>query len=176
VLKIKGPVSKLNKLLLGIAIFAVLWCVLWAIFPMAWYSLFMANMVGSNVYILLFCFIIAVLTRSIFNKLWRIDLPFVQNTFAKTLMLIATIYIYSIFLYSDYWYILLIYLVAYVVINAIILNKVERRDPKVVKPLIKRNPVLAIVYAIVLSAAENISALLIFVVSMSIFLGTATPR
>jgi hypothetical protein len=163
--------SRHGKLLFYIAVGVPVWCILWAFFPYEFYSLFMSSIVGANFFILLICFVVAVLSKSFFARIWGFKPPFVVITIVTTLLLAGVIYIFSIFYYSETPYYVAIYLILPFIVNALIFALSKSSDPKVVLPLIRRKPLMIFAYGFICTVAENLVALMLFVMAKNAFVG-----
>ncbi|MDR0975092.1 MAG: hypothetical protein LBL80_05320 [Ruminococcus sp.] len=168
----KINLSKRGKINIGIIAFALLWCLLWAVFPLQWNALFMADMIGSNIYVLAFCFVSAFLSQSIFGAIWKINFRPFLHTLISAVFLVGTVYIYSIFFYSNTPWIILIYIVLTAVPSLLIIGRAKPHDSAVKLPLIKRKPVLTVAYALLMTFLQNFLCLLIFVMSKNMFTST----
>ncbi|MDR0987222.1 MAG: hypothetical protein LBL98_05970 [Ruminococcus sp.] len=168
----KNKLSLRAKINIGIGIFAVLWSLLWAGFPLLWNAVFMSDIIGSNVYVLMFCLVSAFLPQSLFGAIWRIKFNLFLPTLVSAVFLVGSVYIYSVFFYSEKPWIIILYIVLTAVPNLIIIKLSKSADPEVKLSLIKRKPVLAVSYALLLTFTENLLALLIFVISKNVFIST----
>ncbi|MDR0903297.1 MAG: hypothetical protein LBM59_01535 [Ruminococcus sp.] len=165
----KNKLSLRAKINIGIGIFAVIWCLLWAGFPLLFGAMFMSDIIGSNFYVLLFCTVSAFLSQSLFGKIWRINFNIFLPTIITAIFLVGTVYIYSIFFYSDRPWIIILYIVLTATPNLVIIALSKSADPEVKLSLIKRKPGLTVIYACLLTFTQNLLALLIFVISKNVF-------
>jgi hypothetical protein len=141
-------------------------------FPLEFYSLFLADTVGANFYILLLCGVSAFLTQTLFGFIWKLDFGMVIPTIVSAIFLLISVYIYSIFFYSDYPYLIPIFIVICAVPNFFIIAKAKNRDPEVIMPFYRRKPIMAVCYALLLSFTGNLLTLLLFVMSKNEFISS----
>lgn len=79
---------------------AVLWLVLWQIFPMEFYSLFFASIIGSNILLILLSVMITIPCNLIASKALGSDISMTAELIVNALFMLVFIYLYSIFKYS----------------------------------------------------------------------------
>jgi hypothetical protein len=169
----KNKLSPRAKINIGIGIFALLWCLLWAGFPYLFNALFMSDNFGSNIYVLIFCLISAFLPQSLFGTIWRLKFGIIIPTLVSTVFLIGSVYIYSIFFYSEMPWVIPGYITFTAIPNLIIIAYTKSADPEVKLSLIQRKPVLTITYSLLMAFTQNFLALLIFVISKNAFISAA---
>jgi hypothetical protein len=168
--------SKRLKISLFIFGFAALWCILWTLFPLEFYTIFLTDFIGANLYIILLSAAVAFLTLTLFGFLWKLRFGMIIPTIISSVFLLVSVYIYSIFFYSDYPYIIPIYIILTAIPNLIIIAITKDKDPEIKLPLIKRKPIMAVCYALILSFTGNFLTLLLFVMSKNAFLDSMGRR
>jgi hypothetical protein len=162
--------SKRLKISLFIIGFALLWCILWTLFPMEFYAFFLSDIIGSNIYILMICIAVAFLTQTLFGALWKLDFKLCLPTIIAAIFQLTTVYVYSIFFYSNYPFVILIAIAVSAIVNLIIIAKTRNKDPEIKLSLIKRKPIMAVCYALILSFTGNFLTLMLFVMSKNAFI------
>lgn len=86
---------------------AVLWTLLWSVFPMEFYSLFFASNIGSTLFL---AFIAAVITFPacfICTKVLKKDISVPLHLCVNIIGMVGCIFLYSIFRYTDIWWLIL---------------------------------------------------------------------
>ncbi|MGN0642797.1 MAG: hypothetical protein ACI4JJ_06590 [Huintestinicola sp.] len=87
--------------------FAVLWLILWYVFPMEFYSLFFASSVGSNIVLVLLSVMITIPCNWLFSKFISNDVNMPLSLVVNAVCMLTFIYTYSIFRYTAiYWVVL----------------------------------------------------------------------
>ncbi|MDR0946828.1 MAG: hypothetical protein LBM87_03655 [Ruminococcus sp.] len=154
---------------LGAVIIAVLFCILWAVFPLPFFSLFMADNIGANIFLICLCATVSFFSIYIFGNIYRLLIPFIHKNIVTTLFLLLNIYMFSIFFYSDLRWVLIFNAAVYWVVSFLFIGLAEHEDKEVILPLIKRKPIIAVICGLVVTVAENLIALLLFVIAKNIF-------
>ncbi|MCM1480968.1 MAG: hypothetical protein NC085_14790, partial [Muribaculaceae bacterium] len=85
----------------GALVFALLWAFLWNAFPMRFYSVFFADLVGNNVQLVLLNLVILFPLFYIFTLLTKTELSFSKTVLLNVFLAVAVEYVFSIFLFSD---------------------------------------------------------------------------
>lgn len=143
---------------------AVLWLILWQIFPMPFYSLFFASMVGSN---LLLAALAAILTfpfNFLFSKTLKTDISAVPQLIINIICMMAFIYLYSIFRYTAIIWVILGFAV-HAAATVILFAVSSRRQGK--KTL--RQTITAVLTALASAALTDSLYLLLFTALLNIF-------
>lgn len=79
---------------------AVLFLILWQIFPMEFYSLFFASIIGSNLLLILLSVIITIPFDLISSKALGAEVSMTAELIVNAVFMLTFIYLYSIFKYS----------------------------------------------------------------------------
>lgn len=90
---------------------ALLWLVLWLVFPMPFYSLFFADMIGSNVTLVIIAVLLTFPANYLFSRLLRADINYIAHLAVNIVGMVAFIYVYSIFRYTAIYWIIIALLV-----------------------------------------------------------------
>lgn len=86
---------------------AVLWVILYMIFPLEFYSLFCSSNIGSNVLLVLMSAVVTFPMNFIFSKLLKKDINTIIHLIINVIGMLAAVYTYSIFRYDAvYWIVL----------------------------------------------------------------------
>lgn len=151
---------------IGALVFALLWMFLWNIFPMEFYSLFFADIVGSNILIILLNTVVLLPSFYIFTKLTRTDLSFIKTVLVNIFCLAAVDYVFSIFFFSDYFFWCVIAIVLHAAVNVWVFGSARVRDGKAPKGMkapmpeteksIKKQPLISIIWAVVFAFVTDI--------------------
>jgi hypothetical protein len=115
------------------------------------------------------CIAVSFLTQSFFGWLWKLDFKLLLPTTFSAIFLLVSVYVYSIFFYSDYPYLIAIAVVVSAIVNLVIIAFTRDKDPEIKLPLIKRKPIMAVCYALILSFTGNFLTLMLFVMSKNAF-------
>ena len=78
----------------------ILWAVLWLVFPMEFYSLFFASMIGSNLLLVVLSVIITFPLNWICSKVLNADVNMKWHLAVNAVGMVGCIYLYSIFRYT----------------------------------------------------------------------------
>lgn len=158
--------KKLIYALAGIGT-AILWLILWQIFPMEFYSLFFASIVGNNVTLLLLSLVITFPANYIGSKALKADVPMKFHIIVNVIGMIGCVYLYSIFRYTAPVYPVLCFVV-HTAAGAIVFTKSRREKV----PKIKDNsphPIKAAVCGGVCTICSDLLYLLLFTAMLNIF-------
>lgn len=156
--------------------FAVLWMILWKIFPMEFYSLFYADSVGSNIQLLLMNAVTLLPLYWVFVKLTGTELGFSKTVLLNILLLIAADYLFSIFMFSDYFFICIITLAAHAAANVWAFGSAQVRTGKAPKGqnapapagerAIKKQPLITVIWAAAFAfVSEAVSFALLYAIA-----------
>ena len=146
---------------LGALIFVPVWMFLWNAFPMQFYSIFFAGIVGSNIQLVLLNAVVLFPLLYVFTKLTRTDLSFSKAVLLNILLVAAAEYVFSIFYFREQFYFCIIAYVIHSAINIWTFGSAEVMDGKIGKGMrapevkrdraIKKQPVISIIWAAALS-------------------------
>ncbi len=156
--------------------FAVLWMILWKIFPMEFYSLFFASAVGSNIQLLLMNSVTLLPLYWVFTKLTGTELSFSKTVLSNILLLIAADYLFSIFMFSDFFFICIIALAVHAAVNVWTFGSAEVRTGKAPKGMnapaptgeraIKKQPLISVIWAAAFAfVSEAVSFALLYAIA-----------
>ena len=156
--------------------FALLWMILWNIFPMQFYSFFFVSITGSNVQLALLNLTVLFPLFYIFTKLSKTDLSFSKTVLLNVLLAAAVEYTFSIFMFSDYFFICAIAYIVHSAANIWTFGSAGVRNGKIgkgmraptVKPeaAIKKQPIISIVWAAAFSlAADAAGVALVYIIA-----------
>ena len=140
---------------LGAIAFALLWLFLWNAFPMQFYVIFFAGVVGSNVQLALLNAVVLFPMFCIFAKLTRTELSFSKTVLMNIFLAAAVEYVFSIFMFSEHFYWCPIAYILHSAANVWTFGGSEVRSCKTAdgvgavkgEPAIKKQPVLYVVWA-----------------------------
>lgn len=143
---------------------AVLWMILWNMFPMEFYSLFFASAFGSNIMLLLLILVLLIPFNLMFSKLIKADIS-MNFTFIKDIpCMLAVAYTFSIFRYTQVWWFILALIVHIIADFFITGNAYEGKD--VILPLYKRKPLFTAAFSFIhIAVMDSIMLLLMFVIA-----------
>lgn len=127
--------------------FALLWMILWKLFPMEFYSLFYSSIVGSNIQLLLLNIVVLLPLLWVFTKLTKTGLSFSRTALTNILMLIAADYVFSIFAFSGLFFICVISLLIHAAVNIWIFGGAEIAASG--ERAIKKQPLITVIWAAV---------------------------
>ena len=100
----------------------VLWLILWNIFPMEFYSLFFASLVGSNLLLAVLAAVITFPSNLLCSKITRRDISAGIHLIINIVFMVGCIYLYSIFRYDAVW-LLIIGIAAHIAVTALLFAK-----------------------------------------------------
>lgn len=161
---------------LGAVAFAVLWMILWCVFPMQFYSIFFVSMTGSNIQLALLNFTVLFPLFYIFTKLSKTDLSFSKAVLINVFLTAAVEYTFSICMFSDYFYLCVIAYIVHSAVNIWTFGSAGVRDGKIGKGMrapeakpqaaIREQPVISIVWAAAFSfTADAAGVALMYVIA-----------
>lgn len=160
----------------GALAFAFLWAFLWNAFPMPFYSIFFADIVGSNVQLVILNIVVLLPLFYIFTLLTKTELAFSKTVLLNIFLAAAVEYVFSIFLFSDSFYWCVIAYILHSAANVRTFGSAGARDGKAPKgmrspevklvPAIKKQPIISIVWAAVFSlCADAAGVALVYVIA-----------
>lgn len=161
---------------IGALAFALVWAILWDIFPMQFYSFFFADTIGSNIQLILINTVVLLPFFWLFTKLSRTDLSFSGTVLLNILLVVGVEYVFSIFLFSDYFFICVIAVIIHAAINILPFGSAAVRDGKAPKGMnapapkaekaIKKQPLISVIWAASFAfAVDAVSFGLFFIVA-----------
>ena len=146
---------------LGALAFVLVWMFLWNAFPMQFYSVFFAGVIGGNIQLALLDLVVLFPLFYIFTKLTRTDLSFCKTVLLNVFLMAAVEYVFSIFYFQGLFYLCVIAYVLHSAVNIWTFGSAEIRSIKMGKGMrapevrrdraIKKQPVLSIVWAVIFS-------------------------
>ncbi len=148
---------------------AILWIILWVIFPMEFYSLFFVSAAGSNLYLILLELVLIFPLNALFSRIIKGNIPMSLTLAADLICMTAAAYTFSIFRYSQIWWVILV-LFLHLGVKIYSLGTL-REDEKTVLPLIKRSPLKVVLTAAAYAAALDGAFLLLMYTSVQVFAG-----
>ena len=86
---------------------AVLWVILWFIFPMEFYSLFFASSIGSTIFLAAMAAVITFPACFICTKALNKDISVPLHLCVNIVGMVGCIFLYSIFRYTAVWWLIL---------------------------------------------------------------------
>ncbi|MBQ8825658.1 MAG: hypothetical protein IJ007_01015 [Oscillospiraceae bacterium] len=131
-------IKKKGLFSLGCIAFAILWVILWFIFPMEWYSLFFASTVGSYVTLVLLATVIVVPLCWLFTIITASNISFTLNYIANVLFIIGVTFLFSAFRYSMWWLVAIAVLLQ-IAVQTFIIGKAPPYKKKRLKKLSKKH-------------------------------------
>ena len=154
---------------LGAIVFVSVWMFLWNAFPMQFYSIFFAGIVGSNIQLVLLNAVVLFPLFYVFTKLTRTGLSFSKAVLLNILLVAAAEYVFSIFYFREQFYFCIIAYVIHSAINIWTFGSAEVQDHKIGRGMrapevrgeraIKKQPVISIIWAVVFSFAAEAAAI-----------------
>lgn len=165
----------------GALIFALLWAFLWNAFPMQFYSLFFADIVGSNVQLVILNTVVLLPLFYIFTLLTKTELSFSKTVLLNILLAAAVEFVFSIFLFSDSFYWCVIAYALHSAANVWTFGSAGVRDGKAPKgmrspevklvPAIKKQPIIPIIWAAAFSLCADAAGVALVYVIAHIYYG-----
>lgn len=152
---------------------AVLWVVLWMLFPMEWYSLFFASTVGSYIQIVLLCTVIILPLCYIMSIITSADISSALNYIVSLIFMMLILFLFSAFRYSMPWLVaiaVVLHIGAMVWVygsaekyktGRISLKHKEEPVPEGIK-MIKKQPLITIMWAAIYVLAANALNIFLF--------------
>lgn len=86
---------------------ALLWVILWFIFPMEFYSLFFASNIGSTIFLAVLAAVITFPACYIGTKALSRDISVVLHLCVNIIGMVGCIFLYSIFRYTAIWWLII---------------------------------------------------------------------
>ncbi len=145
---------------LGAVVFAIVWLILWDMFPMQFYSLFCASLAGSFIQLVLLNAVVAPVFLLIFTAVTKTDLSFCK-TVPINIVCVFGIELLRLFIGFYGWsmYLLAAGIIVHGAICLWAFGTAEIRDKKAPKGMnapspkreiaIKKQPVIAVIWAVV---------------------------
>ncbi len=142
---------------IGAVVFALLWIFLWNVFPMQFYSVFFAGIIGSNIQLVLLNTAVLLIMLFIFTLITGYELSFSKTVLLNILLAAAVEYVFSIFMFSDHFFVCVIAYLVHSAANIWTFGSAETRPAKQMKgmrspeaeavPAAKDHPIIAVVWA-----------------------------
>ncbi len=165
----------------GALVFALFWAFLWNAFPMQFYSFFFADMIGSNVQLVILNTVILFPLFYIFTLLTKTELSFSKTVLLNIFLTAAVEYVFSIFLFSDSFYWCVTAYILHTAANVWTFGSAGVRDGKAPKgmrapdvklvPAIKKQPVISVVWAAAFSLCADAAGVALMYVIAHIYAG-----
>ena len=161
---------------IGAVAFALLWMFLWNAFPMQFYVIFFAGIVGSNIQLVLLNTVVLFPMFYIFTKLTRTELFFSKTVLMNIFLAAAVEYVFSIFMFSDYFYWCVIAYILHSAANIWTFGSAEIRDGKKARGMrspeikreaaIKKQPIISVVWAAAFTfAVDAVCVALVYIIA-----------
>lgn len=96
-------IKKKGLFSLGCIAAAILWVILWFVFPMEWYSIFFASTLGSYVTLILLATVLIVPFCWLFTIITASNISFTLNYISNVLFIIGVTFLFTAFRYSIWW-------------------------------------------------------------------------
>lgn len=165
----------------GAVVFAVLWAFLWNVFPMQFYSFFFADIIGSNVQLVILNIVVLLPLFWLFTLLTKTELSFSRTVLLNIFLAAAVEYVFSIFLFSDKFFLCVIAYLLHAAANVWVFGSAGVRDGKAPKgmrspevkltPAIKVQPIIAIVWAAAFALCADAAGVGLVYVIAHIYVG-----
>ena len=160
----------------GAIAFVLLWMFLWNAFPMQFYAIFFAGVVGSNVQLVLLNTVVLFPMFYIFTKLTRTGLSFSKTVLMNIFLAAAVEYVFSIFMFSDYFYWCPIAYVLHSAANIWTFGSAETRSGRKARGMrspevnpeaaIKKQPIISVVWAAAFTfAVDALCVALVYIIA-----------
>lgn len=141
--------------------FALLFIILWLVFPMEFYSVFYASAAGSNVLLLLMELVLIFPLNMLFSKIIKGNISVFFTLVSDIVLMTAAAYTFSIFRYTQVIWLILVIVLHFISKLFIDGHAYESSDIKL--SLIKRKPLSAVLIALAhTAAADGIFLLLVY--------------
>lgn len=114
---------------LGALAFAVLWLILWYVFPMEWYALFYATTVGSYVNLVLLAAVLILPMCWAATKAMSCNVSVTKNFVVNIIFMVGILFLFSAFRYSAV-YVVIIAAVLHIAAMVWVLGTAEPHDKK----------------------------------------------
>ena len=141
--------------------FIPVWMFIWNAFPMQFYSVFFAGVIGGNIQLALLDLVVLFPLFYIFTKLTRTDLSFCKTVLLNVFLMAGVEYVFSIFYFQGLFYLCVIAYIIHSAVNIWTFGSAGVRDGKMGKGMrapevkrdraIKKQPILTIVWAVIFS-------------------------
>lgn len=159
--------KKKGKASLFCGAFALLWIILWAVFPMAFYSLFFDSAAGSNVFLLALELVLIIPLNLMFSKIVKGNISMFFTLISDIIFMTAAAYTFSIFRYSQVIWVILVILLH--LLSKLFIDGKPYEGDNVKISLLKRKPLSAALTALAHTAAADSLLLLLMYTSAHIF-------
>lgn len=163
----------------GAVVFALLWMFLWNAFPMQFYSVFFAGLVGSNIQLALLNTTVLFPMFYIFTKLSGTELSFSRTVILNIFLIAAVEYVFSIFMFSDHFYWCVTAYILHSAVNVWAFGSALVKDGKKAKgmrspepkrePAIKKQPVISVIWAAAFSFAADAACIALMYIIARIY-------
>ena len=130
-------IKKKGLFSLGCIVAAVLWVILWFVFPMEWYSIFFASTIGSYVTLVLLATVLIVPFCWLFTLVTASNISFTVNYIANVLFIIGVTFLFSVFRYTMWW-LIAIAVVLQIAVQTFIIGNAPPYKKKRLKKLSKK--------------------------------------
>lgn len=165
----------------GALAFALLWAFLWNAFPMPFYSIFFADIIGSNVQLVILNIVVLLPLFYIFTLLTKTELSFSKTVLLNIFLAVAVEYVFSIFLFSDSFYWCVTAYIIHSAANVWTFGSAGVREVKAPKgmrspeiklvPAIKTQPIISIVWAAAFSLCADAAGVALMYIIAHIYAG-----
>jgi len=146
--------------------FALLWMLLWDIFPMEFYSLFFMSVIGGNIQLLLLDIVTLLPFLWVFTKLTGTPLSFSKIMLANLILLFGANYVFSLFFFTNMRYLCLIPFGVQTGANVWLFRSAAETVNAKQKKAEKKQPVLSAVWAAAFSfVTEAASCALLYIIA-----------
>ena len=146
---------------LGALAAVLVWMFLWNAFPMQFYSIFFAGIIGGNIQLVLLNLVVLFPLFYVFTKLTRTDLSFSKTVLLNVLLVAAVEYVFSIFYFQGYFYLCVIAYIIHSAVNIWTFGSAEVQSLKIGRGMrapevkreraIKKQPIISIIWAVAFS-------------------------
>ncbi len=147
---------------IGTAVFAVIFAILWAVFPYQWYAVFCGTNVGSYVQLLLIALVLSIPMCYLFSKITKINIPLIKTLIVNSISLVVIDFIYSSYYLNDTFYLLVISIAVFFGINIWIFAKAPYENKGIKLSPIKKRPILTIVWTVLYTVLLIVMDILLF--------------
>ena len=144
----------------------ILWSVLWIVFPMEFYSLFFASMIGSNLLLVLLSVIITFPLNWICSKVLSADVNMKWHLTVNIVGMVGCIYLYSIFRYNIP-VLPILGMLLHLSASAVLYTKCRYAEVSHIKT--KKQPLKAAVCGVISTLLADCLYLMIFTALLNIF-------
>lgn len=149
----------------------VLWAILWLIFPMEFYSLFFASLIGNNLLLVMLAVIITFPFNFIFTKALNADIPVAPSLAANIICMVAFIYAYSVSGLVKYPWQWILWLSLAILVHVIAMAVIFAKSKPIRIPKIKneKKPLRSAILGAVSAVLSDSVFFLMFRLLLSIF-------